>query len=91
MKRQRTKTGRFTKGNEYGKRGWLALVEKRFNGDVAAAKTWIGAIGAWAYDAPYRAMGWGSFPHPGTPEQFLERYRATLDAITLSSVDEVSF
>ncbi len=33
-----------------GKKGWVALVEKQFGGDVAAAKEFIGRRGAWAAD-----------------------------------------
>ena len=87
----RDKKGRFRKGNPYARRGWLALVEKRFQGDMTAARAWVGAMGAWAYDTPYRAMGWGTFPHPGSPEEFLQRYRANLEGITLNSVTELSF
>jgi hypothetical protein len=85
------KNGRFVKGNKYARRGWFGLVQKRFEGDVGAAKAWVGAIGAWAYDAPYRAKGWGSFPHPGTPEQFKRQRDQLVEAISLTNVQELQF
>jgi hypothetical protein len=44
--------------------GFATLVEKRFGGDATAAKIYIGLLGAWASDAPYRDL-FPVFPHPG--------------------------
>ena len=44
--------------------GWLALVAKRFDGDASEAARYIGKVGAWAADAPYRDT-FPVFQHPG--------------------------
>jgi hypothetical protein len=67
--------GRFVAGNSFALIGWRALVTQRFAGDERACRAWWGCMGAWHYDAPYRADGLGAIPHPGTPEEFLARYR----------------
>lgn len=49
---------------EIARAGWWALVTQRFGGDRERAARWLGQLGAWAADAPYR----DSFPvfaHPG--------------------------
>ena len=45
--------------------GFAALVEKRFGGDREAAKRYLGLLGAWASDAPYRGTYLAVFEHPG--------------------------
>jgi hypothetical protein len=89
--KQRARNGQFLPGNTIAKQGWRGLVRKRFQGDVGAAREWVGAIGAWAYDAPYRAKGWGSFPHPGPPEEFKQRRDQSIQAISLNSIQELQF
>jgi hypothetical protein len=84
------KRGRFTRGNNYAKRGWLGLVEKRFNGDMGAARAWVGAIGAWAADLPYADL-FPAFPHPGTPEEFKQQRDQTLAGISLGNVEELAY
>lgn len=49
---------------EIAKMGFAALVEKRFGGDRLAARLYLGLLGAWASDAPYRDL-FPKFPHPG--------------------------
>ena len=44
--------------------GWLALVDKRFDGNASEAARYIGKVGAWASDAPYRDT-FPVFQHPG--------------------------
>ena len=44
--------------------GWLALVDKRFDGNASEAARYIGKVGAWATDAPSRD-GFPKFAHPG--------------------------
>lgn len=44
--------------------GWRGLVNRRFGGDARAAGEWLGALGAWAADAPYRDR-FPVFEHPG--------------------------
>ncbi|MBX3001926.1 MAG: hypothetical protein KF893_25600 [Caldilineaceae bacterium] len=88
----RDKRRRFVKGHQHARRGWLALVEKRFNGDMEAAKTWLGKIGAWADDERHPFwMRWYS-PHPGTPEEFMQRWQGwKRRAELLTNGTEVSF
>lgn len=45
-------------------RGWAGLVAQRFGGDPARAAAWLGQLGAWASDAPYRDR-FPVFQHPG--------------------------
>ena len=45
-------------------RGFAAFVDRRFGGDRAAACQWLGQLGAWASDAPYRER-FPVFEHPG--------------------------
>jgi hypothetical protein len=91
MQRQRAKNGQFLPGNRIAKQGWLGLVQKRFQGDIGAAREWVGAIGAWAYDAPYRAKGWGAFPYPGNPEEFKQRRDQAIDSISMGNIQELQF
>lgn len=54
---------------EIARAGWRALVAKRFGGDVAAARRWLGDLGAWASDQAYRGTFVykpDAFRHPGT-------------------------
>ena len=90
----RNKRGRFTTGNPYARLGWRGLVEKRFAGDTAAARAWLGAVGRHAYARQalqgtrfeYRLQT--IWRHPGQPEQFTQQWRQSL-AFTLDDVQEV--
>lgn len=69
--------GRFTKGNQWARLGWLGLVERRFSGDYALAKTWLGRVGVNAYAqqftllTPMMRMRLETvYAYPGTPEAF---------------------
>lgn len=58
------------------RKGWRGLVRKQFAGDVAAAKAWFGALGAWNYDQMVGAGGryiFSVYPHPGDPSQYRAR------------------
>ncbi|MEZ4868117.1 MAG: hypothetical protein R3C14_42710 [Caldilineaceae bacterium] len=74
------------------RRGWRAMVRRHFAGDEAAARAWLGALGAWAYD---QAAGAGNgvitpaYSHPGAPGEFLSR-RYQLSLFDALNVD-VSF
>ncbi|MEZ4865317.1 MAG: hypothetical protein R3C14_28670 [Caldilineaceae bacterium] len=74
------------------RRGWRAMVRRHFAGDDRAAKAWLGALGAWAYD---QAAGAGNgvivgvYSHPGAPGEFLSR-RYQLSLFDALNVD-VSF
>ena len=46
------------------RQGFAAFVERRFGGDREAAVSWLGTLGAWASDAPYRDR-FPVFDHPG--------------------------
>jgi hypothetical protein len=39
-------------------------VLRRFGGDAARAAAWLGRLGMWAADAPYREM-FPVYEHPG--------------------------
>lgn len=83
--------GRFTAGNEYARMGWDGLVAKRFDGDAAAAREWLGAIGAWAYAVDVGLpVHKACFAHPGAPEQFLVAWRQRM-SFTLADVDVLEF
>ncbi|MEZ4864136.1 MAG: hypothetical protein R3C14_22680 [Caldilineaceae bacterium] len=70
------------------RKGWRAMVRKHFAGDDQAARAWLGALGAWAYD---QAAGAGNgiiapaYSHPGAPGEFLSRrYQLSLfDALNV--------
>lgn len=61
---------------QIARQGWRGLVTKHFAGDEQAAKTWLGAVGAYHYDQAVRDA-WGAvrpaFPHPGAPSDFRSR------------------
>lgn len=90
--------GRFTPGNTIGLLGWQGLVSRRFAGDRATARAWVGQLGRWAYakqfvghQTPMMAMRFATvYAHPGQPEQFAAHYRAALE-FTLNDVQEVRF
>lgn len=44
--------------------GFRAFVDTRFSGDRDKAVDWLGKLGAWASDAPYRGR-FDVFEHPG--------------------------
>jgi len=90
----RNNQGRFVAGNPYAGMGWRGLVQKRFDGDVTAARAWLAQLGRHAY--AQQAIGGTRFeyrlqtlwPHPGSPEQFAAAWRQSL-AFTLADVPEV--
>ena len=90
----RNERGRFTSGNPYAGLGWRGLVQKRFDGDVTAARAWLAAVGRHSYAR--QAIGGTRFEyrlqtiwrHPGAPEQFAATWRQSL-AFTLADVEEV--
>lgn len=86
----RDSQGRFTPGNQIARLGWAGLVQRRFNGDEVAAKTWWGRMGAYNSDAIYRQRGLGAMPHPGQPEEFAAQYSQRFD-FTLADVPEMRF
>ena len=89
----RNSRGRFTAGNTYAGKGWRGLVQKRFGGDVTAARAWLAQLGRHAYAQQalagtclaHKLVMW---PHPGQPEQFAAAWRSRL-AFTLADVPEV--
>jgi hypothetical protein len=91
----RNKRGRFTKGNPYAALGWRGLVQKRFEGDVTAARAYLAQLGRYSYAKQalqgtvfeYRLQT--VWKHPGRPEQFLAAWRQSL-AFTLADVEEVT-
>ena len=86
---QRDQRGRFQPGNQVCYQGWQALVQKRFRGNEQVCREWWGRMGAWHYDAVYRADGLGRISHPGTPEEFLQRRHST--QFTLEELSELPF
>lgn len=86
----RDERGRFVAGHPFAALGWVALVQKRFEGDVSAAKTWLGKVGAWEYARQAQITRRGVFQYPGTPEQWLEEWRRRLN-FRLSDVGELKF
>jgi hypothetical protein len=90
----RNKRGRFRKGNPYAAQGWRGLVEKRFDGDVTAARAYMAQLGRYSYAKQalegtrfeYRLQT--VWKHPGEPREFLASWRQSL-AFTLVDVEEV--
>jgi hypothetical protein len=70
--------------------GWRGLVQKRFGGDVAAAKDWLGRVGAWEYARQAQIQRRGCFQYPGTPETFLADWRRRFE-FSLADVGEMTF
>lgn len=69
--------GRFTKGNQWARLGWAGLVERRFNGNVTLAKTWLGRVGVNAYAQQFTLLTpmmryrlETVYAYPGPPEAF---------------------
>jgi hypothetical protein len=87
---ERDRKGRFQPGNQVCYQGWQGLVQKRFAGDEQACREWWGRMGAWHYDTVYRNIGLGAIPHPGTPEEFLQRKRSAL-AFKLEELPDLPF
>lgn len=91
---QRDSKGRFICGNAWARVGWAALVVRRFHGDVAAAKAWLGRLGVWAYGQQCLNPYWQVKPcfqvHPGTPECFIERWQASFE-FALADMRELAF
>jgi hypothetical protein len=94
----RDNQGRFTSGNQVAALGWAGLVERRFAGDRAAARAWVGQLGRWAYGLNYRKPDGQYQPwvkptfrqHPGQPETFTAEYRQRLE-FSLSDVEPLAF
>lgn len=86
----RDSRGRFTPGHPFAALGWRGLVQKRFGGDVAAAKDWLGRVGAWEYARQAQIRRTGAFQYPGTPETFLVKWRQRFE-FSLADVGEMKF
>lgn len=86
--------GRFVAGNTIAQQGWCGLVQKRFDGDVTAARAWLAQLGRHSYAR--QAIGGTVFayrlqtvwPHPGNPGEFLAAWRQSL-AFTLADIPGV--
>lgn len=93
MKAQRRKNGQFAPGNTISRLGWRGLVEKRFDGDMEAAKEWIGRVGANQYAKQAQIFRSYAFQYPGRPEDFVAKRAERNKALefTLSDVGELSF
>jgi len=87
----RDSRGRFIAGNIYCYQGWHGLVQKRFGGNEAATREWWGKMGAYNSDAVYRIDGLGHMPYPGSPEEFMEQRRQSLETILLTIVEPLAF
>jgi hypothetical protein len=78
---------------EISKQGYLALVQKHFDGDIVAQGQYLGEVGAWASDQVY--PDWMKvFKHPGPPAEFMERRRSqrrALQELSLRDVPEMAF
>lgn len=81
----RTSDGRFTNGNKWSSVGWETLINRRFNGDEEAAKTWLGKLGVWSYGQqslnPYFRVKDCFLKHPGTPEEFMQNWDFDLNDV----------
>ena len=86
----RNEQGRFTAGNQFAVKGWEGLVQRRFNGDITAAREWLSRIGKWEYARQAQITRSGTFQHPGNPETFLQEWRQRLN-FRLSDVTELKF
>ena len=86
----RDERGRFVAGHPFAALGWAALVQKRFEGDTTAAKTWLGKVGAWEYARQAQITRRGVFQYPGTPEIFLADWHKKFE-FTLADVGEMGF
>lgn len=91
--------GRFTTGNQIAALGWQGLVQRRFAGDRAAARAWVGQLGRWAYGLNYFDRHTGQYmpwvkpcfrQHPGQPEQFAARYWQRFE-FSLADVQPMEF
>ena len=74
-----------TRRKEIAALGWAALVERRFGGDIAAAREWIGRVGFHTYARAALAgtpnahkLNYPQYAHPGSPEEFLEYWERRL-------------
>lgn len=65
---------------EIGKLGYLALVQKHFEGDILAQGQYLGEVGAWASDRVYPEW-MRVFSHPGKPAEFMEKWRSQKRAL----------
>lgn len=86
----RDERGRFTRGHSFAMLGWAGLVAKRFDGDVAAAKDWLGRVGAWEYARQAQITRQSAFQYPGTPETFLAEWRRRFE-FSLADCGELKF
>lgn len=78
---------------EIAKQGYLAQVQKHFDGDIVAQGQYLGEVGAWASDRLY--PDWMKvFEHPGTPAEFMAKRRSqrrALQEFSLQDVPEMAF
>lgn len=89
----RNAQGRFVAGNTIAQQGWRGLVQKRFDGDVTAARAWLAQLGRHSYAqqalaGTCLAHKLALWPHPGQPETFTAAWRQSL-AFTLADVPEL--
>jgi sarcosine oxidase delta subunit len=90
----RDRWGRFVPGNRVCYRGCLGLVAGPFQGDITAARAWLGQLGAHTYarqclqGTPLEWRLEAIWKHPGTCEQFLNQWRQSL-AFNLTDVEVV--
>jgi hypothetical protein len=88
--KQRRDNGQFAHGNTISKQGWEALVRKRFDGDYALAKEWIGRVGANEYAKQAQIFRSSTFLYPGSPEEFMAKKTESLE-FNLGDVGELEF
>ncbi len=90
--------GRFTAGNTIARLGWAGLVARRFGGDEATARAWVGRVGVWAYakqfvgnQTPAMAIRFATcYAYPGAPEQFAAEYQRRFE-FSLADVPEMEY
>lgn len=73
-----------------GRRGWESLVSKRFEGETLAAKDYVAQLGRHANMLQTSIRRKEAFAHPGTPEQWLSKWRSRVE-FTLADVGELNF
>ena len=83
--------------SEIGRLGWAALVDRRFNGNTAAAREWWGRLGFHTYarhalegTPNAHKLAQPNYAHPGTPEEFTAAYERRL-AFTLDDVEALGY
>lgn len=73
----RRKNGRFAKRNKIARQGFIARVQKYFDGDFTAAKAYLSAQCLHNYMMQTGIRRQFAFQHPGTPQEFMQRWRQT--------------